>query len=194
MRLEDSLLYLVLDIATDSDIAEFCSAAIAGGVDVIHMPSVMASDNELLKSVRDICLRDDALFVVAEDAVLAMGVAADGVHLSSPNDSVGQVRAMIGVNDLVGISTKEANEAVLALEVGADYLLHWAGVGCPAAFSGLPMAAGSVLFAAGIASHEDARAVVAGGIYRLCVGAKLLADGDVTENAAAFSRILGRSI
>ena len=50
------------------------------------------------------------------------------------------------------------------------------------------------LFAAGLSSPDDARAVVEGGVYRLCVEASLLADGDVTENAAAFSRLLGRMI
>jgi len=194
MRLEDSLLYLILDSAVGSDAAGFCAASIAGGVDVIHIPADMSGDEGIVASVRDVCRRDDALFVVSDDADVAVDVESDGLHLSSAAQSVGQARAMIGVDGLVGVSTQAVNDAILALEIGADYLLHWAGTGCPAAFSGLPGAAGSVLFAAGLSSLDDARAVVDGGVYRLCIDSKLLDVDDVTGSAAEFSRVLGRSI
>ncbi len=194
MRLEDSLLYLILDDAVGSSLAEFCAAAIAGGVDVIHLPATMASDSKLLESVREVCRRDDAMFVVSDDATLAMVIEADGVHLSSATDSVGHARAMIGVDGLVGMSTQSSSDAILGIEVGVDYLLHWAGTACPSLFAGLPGATACTLFAAGLSSIDDARAVVDGGVYRLCIDSSLLSDGDVTENAAAFSRILGRSV
>jgi len=194
MRLEDSLLYLILDTSCDGDPVEFCSAAIAGGVDVVHIPSEMSDDADVLASVGDVCRRDDAMLIISDNAVLAMELEAGGVHLSSATDSVGQARAMVGVEGLVGMSTQSANDAILGIEVGVDYLLHWSGRGCPAAFSGLPGATACTLFAAGLESLDDARAVVDGGVYRLCVEGRVLSDGDVAENAAAFSRILGRSM
>jgi len=194
MRLEDSLLYLILDDAVGSAPAAFCEAAIAGGVDVIHLSAGTVLNAEYVAEIKDVCHANDALFVVSDNPALAMEMEADGVHLSSAEESFGQVRAMVGVDGIVGISTHNAGDAVLGIGVGADYLLHWAGRGAPAAFSGLSGAAGCTLFAAGLSSPDDARAVVEGGVYRLCVEASLLADGDVTENAAAFSRLLGRMI
>jgi len=194
MRLEDSLLYLILDPVVGRDMEEFCVAAIEGGVDVIHLPLSMSGNKEIVKSVRDVCQREDALFLVSDDANMTVGVESDGIHLSSVTGAVGQARAMIGVDGLLGISTQSVNDAILALEVGADFLLHWAGTGCPVAFSGLPGAAGSVLFAAGLSSLDDARSVVDGGVYRLCIESKLLDGDDVMERAAGFSRVLGRSI
>jgi thiamine-phosphate pyrophosphorylase len=192
MRLEDSLLYLILDPVVGRDMEEFCVAAIEGGVDVIHLPLSMSGNKEIVKSVRDVCQREDALFLVSDD--IAVGVESDGIHLSTVTGAIGRARAMIGVDGLLGISTQSVNDAILALEVGADFLLHWAGTGCPAEFSGLPRAAGSVLFAAGLSSLDDARSVVDGGVYRLCIESKLLDGDDVMERTAEFSRVLGRSI
>lgn len=194
MRLEDSLLYLILDSTISGEIAGFCSLAIAGGVDVIHIPQEMSFDAGIISSVRDVCRNDDAMLIVSDNAFLAKEITADGVHLSSATDSVGQARGEVGVEGIVGMSTRSANDAILAIEVGVDYILHWSGRSCPAIFSGLPGATACTLFAAGLDSHDDASAVVESGVYRLCVEAKLLSDGNVTENAAYFSRILGRSM
>ncbi len=193
MRLEDALLYLILDDAVDEPDA-FCAAAIAGGVDVVHASAQSAGGSEGLAALREVCRRDDALFVISDDADIAAEVGADGLHLSSATASVGQARAVIGMDGIVGMSTRSSSDAMLGLEVGADYLLHWAGTGCPSAFSGLPGAAGHPLFAAGLLSIDDAQEVVERGVYRLCIKSKLLAGDDVTGQAAAFSRVLGRSI
>ena len=194
MRLEDSLLYLVLNTPVSGPVEAFCAAAIAGGVDVVQVSPDVAADAERLMAVRDVCRQSDALLVVSDDPATAQSVAADGLHLSEATGSVGQARAMLGVDSIVGMSTRSGSDAMLGLEVGADYLLHWAGTAAPGVFAGLPGAAGQVLFAAGITSIDDAQRVVEGGVYRLCIESDLLAGDNVTESAAAYSRVLGRSI
>ncbi len=193
MRLEDALLYMILDACADAAAGEVCAAAIAGGVDVVHVQGA-TMDSALLDSVREVCHRDDALLVISDDASVASETGADGVHLSSAEASIGQARAMMGGEGILGVSTQTSNEAMLGLELGVDYILHWAGTGCPGVFAGLQGAAGSTLFAAGLSSIEDAQTLVDRGVYRLCIESRLIQDGDVTEKAAAYSRVLGRSI
>lgn len=191
MRLEDALLYVILEKEPSGGVGDFCAAAIAGGVDVIHLGRGLAGE---AAAVRAVCRRDDALFIVSDDATVAVASAADGTHISDASEPVGQVRAVMGEDGLVGVSTRSRNDALLALEMGVDYLLHWEGTACASAFASLPGAAGNALFAAGLAGLDDARTVVASGVYRLCINAAALDGADVTAAAAAYSRILGRSI
>ena len=191
MRLEDALLYVILEKVPTGGVGAFCEAAIAGGVDVIHLGRALAGE---ASAAGDVCRRDDALLIISDDAAVAVANAADGTHISDASEPVGQYRAAMGEAGLVGVSTRNRNDALLALEMGVDYLLHWEGVACAAAFASLPGAAGNALFAAGLTGLDDARAVVASGVYRLCLDATALDGDDVTGSAAAYSRILGRSI
>lgn len=191
MRLEDALLYVILEKEPSGGVGAFCAAAIAGGVDVIHLGRGLAGE---ASAVREVCRRDDALFIVSDDVACAVASGADGTHISDASEPVGQYRAVMGDNGLVGVSTRSRNDALLALEMGVDYLLHWEGAACAAAFASLPGAAGNALFAAGMAGLDEAREVVDSGVYRLCIDAAALDVGDVTAGAAAYSRLLGRSI
>ena len=193
MRIEDAFLYMILDECGGAAPDEVCAAAIAGGVDIIQVPGAGA-DPALLASVCSVCRRDDAMLVISDDAAAATEAGADGVHLSSAEASIGVARAMMGGEGVLGVSTQTSNDALLGLEMGVDYILHWGGIGCPGIFAGLQGAAGSALFAAGLASLDDAQSLVDRGVYRLCIESKLLQDGDIAEKAAAFSRVLGRSI
>ncbi|MBT3191954.1 MAG: thiamine phosphate synthase [Verrucomicrobia bacterium] len=194
MRLEDALLYMILKAPAAGSPSDFCAAAIAGGVDVIHVSAEVAANAEQLQAVHDVCRRDDALLVVADDAAIGLSVEADGLHLSASTASVGQARATMGMDTIVGMSTRSSSDAILGLEVGADYLLHWEGTLSPSVFSGLPGAAGQALFAAGLSSVDDARSIVERGVYRICIESPLLEGGDPSELAAAYSRVLGRSM
>lgn len=194
MHLEDACLYLILDDATPAP-ETFCAAAIAGGADVIQLSAPLAAKPDVREAVREVCRRDDALLIVADDAAAAVDGKADGLHLSTASASVGQARAVVGLDGIVGISTHSSSDALLGIEVGVDYLLHWAGTLCPGVFAGLPGATGLPLYAAGVESLEDARTIVERGVYRLCIEAARLGGGeDVAEQVAAYSRVLGRSI
>jgi len=198
MRLEDALLYLILDTPGQApdDLDALCGDAIAGGVDVIQISKVgkQGIPMELAQRIHGVCRRDDALLLLGNDADLARELGADGVLLDSDTASIGQARAVLGMDAVVGLSTTTVDDAELGLEVGADYLVHWAGTGCASAFASLPGATGLPLFAAGISELEDARQVVATGVYRLCVQSSLLSETNVTDQAAEYSRLLGRCI
>lgn len=191
MRLEDSFLYVIIEKVPAMGLEPFCEEMVAGGVDVIHLGTRMAARAHV---VGNVCKRCDALLIIAEDTRAVLAAGADGLHLGDATAPVGPYRAALGPKSLIGVSTHNTDEAILALEMGADFLLHWAGTRSGSEFASLPGAAGNALFAAGLKSLEEARRLVEGGTYRLCIHADLLEEGNVTENAAAFSRILGRSI
>ena len=113
MRLEDAFLYMILDASGGAAPEEVCAAAIAGGVDIIHASS-SEMDRSRLAAVREICRRDDALLVVSDDAAAASAVDADGVHLGSVEDSIGQARAIMGGAGVLGVSTQSGNDAPCA--------------------------------------------------------------------------------
>lgn len=196
MRLEDALLHVEvrLDAGALSGAALTCEQIVDGGGDVIHVVADAALDGlaGALQSMAAVCRRDDALLVIRDHAELAGAV--DGVHLSRADMSLAMARARAGDGKLVGITSATLDEATLALEVGADYLLHAAGSGCVGAFAVLRGMAAVPLVAAGLASFEEARAVVESGIFRLAVSTVVLGEGDTREAVAAYSRLLGRSL
>jgi len=195
MRLEDALLYLVVreEDIRGRDVGVFCRDAIAGGVDVIQMPSVGEGGCRMADEVRaalDACRTDDALLVVSDDAELAASIGADGVHLVSPAAEFGLARAIVGLDRAVGLTARTLAEARLGQEVGADYLVYTdAGAG---AFLGLRELAGTPVYAGNIATHDEAAERVEAGLLRICIDSAALGAGDVTERAADYSRALGR--
>jgi thiamine-phosphate pyrophosphorylase len=196
MRLEDALLHVEVkvDAATLSAAAATCEQIIEGGGDVIHLATDPGLDGlaDALEAMAVVCRRDDALLVVRDLAELAG--AADGVHLTNTEMSVPLARAQAGDGKLVGMSSGTVEEAMVALEVGVDYVLHTAGSGCAGAFAALRGLAGVPLVAGGLSGPDDARHVVERGIFRLGIGVSARAAGELRESVAVYSRILGRSL
>jgi len=183
MRLEDALLYLVLGPEDDGrmSLRALCSEAIAGGVDVVQFQTGI--ERGALADAVAVCREEEALAIVAEDAALVVEVEAAGVHLASPEASVGRACAMMGGEGIVGVSSRTFEDVQLAAEVGADYVLHYADGGCPvAAFGGCRELAGLPLYAAGVRSAEEARTLVEQGIYRICVPADNVDSADIAEH------------
>jgi len=200
MRLEDALLYVVLDSEPGQagGVAEGCAEAIAGGADIIQITVGRDAPGPLpvedARRVAEVCRRDDALLIIRGDASAAVALGADGVHLDDPAMSVSLARAEGGPERLVGVSSISVDELRLAFAVGVDYVIHMGGTGCPAAFSGLHGEATAPLFAGGLESVEEAGQLVGQGICRFCVDWKLVAGAETRERAAEFSRLLGRCI
>lgn len=191
MTLADAFLYAVVgDEVPDGEVAVFCADAIAGGVDVLQ---VGRRSPERLRQLVGICRRDDALLIIESDAGMAAAVKADGVLLDGMLDSIGLARTRMP-SGVVGVAVRGIDQAALAIEVGADFVLHGGGVAAGADFLALKGQATMPMFAAGIEGLAEARTLVEGGVYRLGLSSRALVGEHVRENAAAFSRLLGRSL
>ncbi|MFC4224575.1 thiamine phosphate synthase [Lysinibacter cavernae] len=120
-RLERARLYLCTDARTgQGDLAEFVTAALIGGVDIIQLrdKSIEASEEKAaLELVRDLCHAHGALVSVNDRADLAMLIGADVFHTGQGDLSVADCRALLGPDVILGRST---NSFERALEAASD--------------------------------------------------------------------------
>jgi thiamine-phosphate pyrophosphorylase len=102
-------LYLVCDSQPGgAELAAFLRAAICGGVDVVQLRDKQLRRSELIDAARiaaGICRELGALLIVNDDPGAALSSGSDGVHVGQEDTPVGEVRARVGGDLLVGLST-----------------------------------------------------------------------------------------
>jgi thiamine-phosphate pyrophosphorylase len=122
--LERSRLYLVCEAKPAGyDPEEVLRPALQGGVDVVQLRDKSAEDREIVEAgriFRRLCDAYDALFIVNDQAELAIACAADGVHLGQDDASPAEVRRLIGPDSLIGLSTHSPQQIEAA--GGVDYI------------------------------------------------------------------------
>ena len=124
-RLESARLYLVCGGQDD----RFLEAALRGGVDIVQLRLKEASDHEIISTSRRFaraCAAHGALFILNDRPDLVAEGAADGVHLGQDDMPVGQARALVGPDRLVGLSTHSQAQIDAA---GATEAVDYIGVG-----------------------------------------------------------------
>jgi thiamine-phosphate pyrophosphorylase len=202
-RLAAARLYLVCDGAPGGrELAEALPAAIAGGVDIVQLREKMMDDDELLNvaaPARALCERLGALFVVNDRPVVAREVGADGVHVGQDDMPAAKVRALVGQDMLIGLSTHAPGEIDAADPALVDYI----GVGPVHATPTKPCrpAVGAELvhyaashaavpfFAIGGLNAHNVGEVLDAGARRVCV-LRAVADAEDPERAAGELRRL----
>ena len=103
------------------DLAEFLSACITGGVDVVQLRDKDLEARPLLQRARlaaAVCREHGVPFVLNDRPDLALEVAADGVHVGQDDAPVSLARRILGPDAIVGLSTH--SESDLAVAVGED--------------------------------------------------------------------------
>ena len=123
-RLARSRLYLVLEARPHGEGPRpLLDAALRGGVDVVQLRDKELGDEALVAAAepfRAACAEHDALFVLNDRPDLVEACGADGVHVGRGDLPVGQARALIGPERLLGLSA--STRAELADFAGADYV------------------------------------------------------------------------
>jgi len=124
VRLEEARLYLVLEARPHGrDPSPLLDAALRGGVDVVQLRDKELPDDELVRAAapfRRACAEHGALFVLNDRPDLVEACGADGVHVGRDDTPVGEARALVGPDRIVGLSASTADE--LDDVEGADYL------------------------------------------------------------------------
>lgn len=155
--------------------------AAAGGARVVQFRHKFldARRFEAARAVRTVCAAFGALFIVNDDASLAVAVGADGLHVGQSDLSALSEWRAHG-RGLLGVSVATAEEARAAVALGADYLgvgpifatgskddaapsIGLTGLRRIREAAGLPLAA-----IGGIAEHNAAE-VLAAGADAICV-------------------------
>jgi thiamine-phosphate diphosphorylase len=130
-----------------------------------------------------------ALFIVNDHADIALAVGAHGVHLGQDDLPIDRVRMLLGPSGIIGISTHNVEQAVLAARQGADYIgfgpvfrTSTKNAGVPKGLDGLAAARSSVLIpiiAIGGITRENAGSAVRSGADSVAVISAVLGTSDI---------------
>jgi len=74
------------------------------------------------KILREMTKKAGVLFIVNDHVELAMMVDADGVHIGDDDWPLKEVRKLVGEDKIIGLSTHSKDQALRAVELGADYI------------------------------------------------------------------------
>jgi len=123
-RLARSRLYLVVGARPHGeDPRRLLDAALCGGVDVVQLRDKELADEALVAAAapfRAACEEHGALFVLNDRPDLVEACGADGVHVGRSDTPVGEARALVGQDRLLGVSASTVGE--LDDVRGADYV------------------------------------------------------------------------
>ena len=176
------------------------AASLAGGVDMVQLRDKTASDAELRSAaatLRSLCDAHEALLWVNDRPDLAVELGLDGVHVGQDDEPVEAVRAAVGPDVLVGLSTHSPEQLERALGGEADQLSVgpvWetpTKEGRPAAGLGYVRhaavrAAGRAWFAIGGIDMDNVREVSEAGAERIVVVRAIRDAADPRAAAAAL--------
>lgn len=127
MKKEDLLLYGITDRywLDGRNLKDDVELALKGGTTMLQLREKELDEENFYKEaveIKALCKKYRVPFIINDNVELAKKVDADGVHVGQ-NDMVAQdVRAIIGPDKILGVSTQTVEEAILAEKMGADYL------------------------------------------------------------------------
>lgn len=120
-------LYTIADTLGRSDLSfvELAHKLCAGGARVLQLRVKQVSSRAFLaiaREVRDICRQYDCLLIINDRADIALAVNADGVHVGQEDMPLAAARKVLGPDKIIGVSTHDSEQALLAERGGADYI------------------------------------------------------------------------
>jgi thiamine-phosphate pyrophosphorylase len=201
-RLDDVRLCVLVDgRASTVEFGQLVKILVEAGVDMIQLRDKRLADRELLaraRQLREAIRGSRTLAVVNDRPDVARLVGADGVHLGQEDLSVKDVRAIVGTEMLVGVSTHNIDQARAAVVDGANYLgagptfaSRTKSFGSLAGLDYLRQVAAEITLptlAIGGINIDNLSDVLATGISRVAVGAAVT---EADNPAVAAGRLLG---
>lgn len=118
--------------------------ALKGGVTLVQLREKGLEAEQFLQEARQIqqlCRRFGVPLIINDSIEVALAVDADGVHLGQDDANAAQARQLLGKEKIIGVSAHNVQEALQAVQDGADYLGSGAvfGSGTKTNVSTLPM-------------------------------------------------------
>lgn len=125
-RLRRARLYFVTDALDSGDrLRALLDAALVGGADMVQLRDKAADDGALLRAAvvfRELADAHESLFWLNDRPDLAGPARADGVHVGQEDAPVDAVRAEVGAELLIGLSTHSPEQVAAGIASGADQL------------------------------------------------------------------------
>ena len=120
-------LYVIVDpeATKGRDVVEVAVAALRGGASVIQLRDKTRDKGEVLqiaRTLKALCDAHDALFIVNDDADIALLSEAHGLHVGQTDLPVGEARRVLTPEQIVGRSNNGVEESLHSAGQGADYV------------------------------------------------------------------------
>lgn len=124
---EDVLLYAITDRSwlNGRTLYEQVEDALRGGVTFLQLREKHLSYDEYLEEAREIkalCDKYNVPLIINDNVDIALAVDASGVHVGQSDMEARKARAKLGPDKIIGVSAHNVEEALTAVESGADYL------------------------------------------------------------------------
>jgi thiamine-phosphate pyrophosphorylase len=121
------VLYLVTDagLSRGRSHGDVVAAAIRGGVSIVQYREKNASTLRMIEEAGALCRLCRAAgvpFIVNDRIDVALAVDADGVHVGQDDMPAALARRLLGTKKILGVSAGSTEEAIKAVEDGADYI------------------------------------------------------------------------
>lgn len=121
------LLYAVTDRAWvgKQTLYQQVEDALKGGVTCVQLREKELSDDDFLAEAMEIsalCKQYHVPFFINDNVQVAIQCKADGVHVGQEDMTVSDVRQKVGNDMMIGVSVHSVEEAIEAVEHGADCL------------------------------------------------------------------------
>ena len=176
--------------------------ALKGGVTLVQIREKNIGFDEyvaLSREIKAVCDEYGVPFVVNDDVDVALACGASGAHVGQEDLDSGEARRKLGPDALLGVSASSVEEALAAIESGADYL----GVG--AIFpTGTKLDADAVTYdmlkkicsistvpivAIGGISHQNVLSLKGSGIDGIAVVSAIFGADDVKKSAQQLYKL-----
>ena len=124
---DSMLLYAVTDRAWTGrqSLCEQVEAALKGGASCVQLREKALDEESFLQEALEIsklCRRYGVLFIINDNADIALKCHADGIHVGQEDMDTALLRQKVGEDMIIGVSVHSVEEALAALSKGADYL------------------------------------------------------------------------
>lgn len=123
----DYTLYVCTDreLMSCKTMEESVEEAVKGGASIIQLRDKSVSGRQLFETaiaLKKITDRYQVPLIINDRVDVAIAVDAAGVHLGQTDLPAAVARTMLGEDKLIGVSTAKREEAIQAVQDGADYL------------------------------------------------------------------------
>ena len=123
----DLLLYAVTDRhwLDGRRLIDVVRESLDGGVTMVQLREKTLEEGKFLeeaKELQTLCRERGVPFLVNDNVEIAREMNADGVHVGQTDIPVPDVRALVGPDMIIGLSTHSPDQARAAAAAGADYI------------------------------------------------------------------------
>ena len=126
-ELADAILYGIIDLGyvDEEQAVGIAGSLLEGGVGILQLRAKERDPGELLSLallLKKRCEEYGVPFIVNDHVELARESGADGLHLGQDDGDLNSAREQLAKGVIVGRSTHSVEQALAALEEGADYI------------------------------------------------------------------------